>query len=223
MWSHAVAGSSASPAVPCIRARCTSWHGQKPTSAASKVHAPNSSSRTSSRNSPDLITWWARDTAAVRSMRAVEPSGIRTSRRPWWVRSMLWSSRATVLWVGAHSAFSRVIRNIAGQRPSGSASTSWTRGSPAKDALDQAGVEHRVVERVDTAVVELAPPADQGDRQVGQRAAEERVDRGHDRAVGKSRSCRGRPRGRGRRTGGRRGACCAARAAGRRGSSRCSR
>ena len=47
---------------------------------------------------------------------------------------MLWSSRATVLWVGAHSAFSRVIRNIAGQRPSGNASTSCTRGSPAKDA-----------------------------------------------------------------------------------------
>ena len=132
--SGSVAGSRAGPERPGSRGTTTSRAGAKPTSGPSTHHEPKSASTTSSRSSPGPATRRARCTAAVRSSRAVAPSGWSAVRSPWWVHSSSRTIRFTACRSGAQAADESVRRSIAGPRPSSRDSRSRTRGSETYDA-----------------------------------------------------------------------------------------
>ena len=129
------------------------------------------------------MTCWDRETAAVRSMRAVRAVGHPHDPEPV---------------VGALEVVDQPGQGLAGRRPLGvlerhpehrrAAALGQRLDQPHAGVsgvrrLDQPGVEHRVLERVDARVVEVAPGADERDLEVGQGALEHRVDGGDDRAV----------------------------------------
>ena len=181
VWSHAATGSRPRRPCPATVAGAPPWQGQKPTSAASKVHEPNNllehvvevrpldhpAARHRSgapRCGPCCRRASVRAAARGGCARGGGAAGRGLGRRPLGV-------------LQRHPEHGRL-------RSSESSSTRWTRGSPAYDAWT------RRVSSIGSSsgwcgCRRAAPAADEGDHEVGQGAAEDRVDRRDHRVVGR--------------------------------------